>query len=449
MRRRASLPRIRKTIVSQDRFAKELDPLSHDVLFDENIPSICMKLKDGGIQELKFKRMGIALQERIRQKKTLSICGNPRVFTLHDSNPTETLKKDFADLKWHWKARNQDGLGTKAVYGQLGYGDVGLLMYFNEKGEIRGRIISYKDGYVIISHDDDSGERVMECVYYRDSDGTEHIDCYDDTNIYRLSATDGWHMESAQAHGFSEIPLITKRGDVAWNDVQDIIETFEIIYNIFTVIEKRHGWGILYVKGRLKDQVKKIAGSIILQDTDYSSNGTAEFKTPPSPQNMIEFLQSLLDNIQIVTGVTFILPKDVRSSGDVSGIAMQITRSLDIETATQNVIEWQNFADKHARLFKEGLAKELVRKGENPNAITEFGQMKVTCKFKMWQPFDENTYNNMLCTLKGAGIISTKTAIEKNTVSTPDEEVRVENENASGHVSVGDNIDGQPAGTNE
>ena len=34
----------------------------------------------------------------------------------------------------------------------------------------------------------------------------------------------------------------------------------------------------------------------------------------------------------------------------------------------------------------------------------------------------------MLCTLKGSGIISTKTAVEKNTVSTPDEEVRMQNE---------------------
>lgn len=34
----------------------------------------------------------------------------------------------------------------------------------------------------------------------------------------------------------------------------------------------------------------------------------------------------------------------------------------------------------------------------------------------------------MLCTLKGAGLISTKTGVEKNTVSAPDEEVRLQNE---------------------
>ena len=134
--RTAVLPDVMKTIVTQDKFMKELDPGSHEVLFDENMPSICVKANDGAFYEIKFKRTALALQERIRQKKTLALCGNPRVFTLHDSNPSETLKKDFADLKWHWLERNQDGLGTKAVYGQMGLGDIGLLMYFNYKGEI-------------------------------------------------------------------------------------------------------------------------------------------------------------------------------------------------------------------------------------------------------------------------------------------------------------------------
>lgn len=57
--------------------------------------------------------------------------------------------------------------------------------------------------------------------------------------------------------------------------------------------------------------------------------------------------------------------------------------------------------------------------------------MKISCKFKPWQPFDENQYNQMLATLKGAGILSTKTAVEKNTMAAPDEEARLDRENAS------------------
>ena len=253
--------------------------------------------------------------------------------------------------------------------------------------------------------------------------------------------TGEWRMAYSEKHGFSESPLTTKRGDVAWNKVQNLIELFEIIFNLFAVIQKRHGWGILYIKGRFNETAKKIAGSIILNDTTLDGKGSAEFKAPPSPQGMIEFMQTILDQIQIGCGVTFILPKDVKSSGDISGLAIQMTRSLDIERTANAVIEWQNFVSKHVRLFKEGLAKQLVANGENPNAITEFAKMKVSASFKPWQPFDEAAWNQMLCTLKGAGLISTKTGIEKNTVSTPDEEIRLDNENEQANGSVGNNTE--------
>lgn len=445
-KRKAVLPRIYKTIISQERYAKELDPECHEVLFDENLPKICVKIADSkggmGYRELEYKRFALAFQDRIREKKTLSLCGKPREFTLHDSNPSDGLKRNYADFKWHWQSSNQDGMELKVVHTQFGYGDAGLLMYFNEKNEICSRLISYEDGYVIISHDDDNGDRVMECVYYRTPDGVEHLTCYDDTYVYEFVSgvtsvrtsndssmhKNGWTLTAQAPHGFSEIPLVTKRGAVAWDKVQSLIELFEIIYNIFAVIQKRHGWGILYIKGNFKQEVQKIAGSIILNDTSIDKNGSAEFKTPPSPQGTIDFLQDILNQIQIGCGVTFILPKDVKTGGDISGLAIQMTRSLDIESAARSVIEWQDFADKHCRLFKEGLAKQLVLSGENPNAITEFADMKISCKFKPWQPFDESAYNQMLCTLKGSGLISTKTGIEKNTVSAPDEEVRLQAE---------------------
>lgn len=450
-RREAILPNISKQIVSQERFAKELDPNCHDVIFDDNLPSICVKVSDESYQEIKFKRFGIALQERIVEKSTLSLCGNPRVQILHDSNPNDTLKKNFADFKWHWLETNQDGIEMQAVKTQKSYGDVGLLVYMNEKNEVKSRLFSYADGYQIITHKDDNGEPLLDCVYYQSEDGVRHIDAYDDIYHYHLCDTyiqdtdtqemiNGWYLESQEVHGFSESPLVTKRGDVAWNNVQSLIDLFEIVFNLFAVIQKRHGWGILYIKGKFSETAKKIAGSIILNDTSIDGKGSAEFKTPPSPENMIEFMQSILDQIQIGCGCTFILPKDVKSSGDISGLAIQMTRSLDIERANTEVIEWQNFASKHSRLFKEGLAKQLVANGENPHAITEFEQMKVSTSFKPWQPFDENTWNTMLCTLKGAGLISNKTGIEKNTVSTPDEEVRCQNEQEEAERKEGEKL---------
>lgn len=56
-RKEAQLPNISKIVVSQERFAKELDPYSHRVLFDTNLPSICCKLDDGSYCEIEFKSL--------------------------------------------------------------------------------------------------------------------------------------------------------------------------------------------------------------------------------------------------------------------------------------------------------------------------------------------------------------------------------------------------------
>jgi hypothetical protein len=80
------------------------------------------------------------------------------------------------------------------------------------------------------------------------------------------------------------------------------------------------------------------------------------------------------------------------------------------------------------RLFIEGFAKELVASGENPTAVTDFAQLRVQNKFQIWKPKSEENHNIMVEAAKGAGIISLQTAIEKNTLSTPDEAMRIKRE---------------------
>lgn len=432
--RTAQLPKVNKTIVTQERFLKELDPMSHEVLFDKNLPSICVKLENGGYQEIKFQRTALAIQEQILASHVIYLCGNPCVLSLRGGNPTDMDKSNYSTIKEYWVDRNMDGWRTKAVRSQLSTGDAGLLFYYDYMNRVKCRLLSYEDGYVIISHNDENGDRLLESVYYADKNGVEYIDSYDDTYMYRMHNSgegaddDGWVREEPEPHGFSEIPLCTKRGDVAWNNGQSLIEIYEIIYNIFFVIQKRNGWGILYIKGNISDSTKKLAGNIILQDKSMDNNGSAEFKAPPSPQGMLDSLQDLFEKIQINTSCTFLLPKDVKSSGDISALAITLTRDLDLKNAQQGVIEWQNFADKMMRLFKEGLAKELVSNGKNEKAVTEFSKLRVSCKFKIWQPFSATEYNNMLISMTKAGILSAKTATEKNTESVPDEEQRIAKE---------------------
>ena len=185
---------------------------------------------------------------------------------------------------------------------------------------------------------------------------------------------------------------------------------------------------MLYVKGRIDPKAQKIAGNIVLNDVSIEGKGDAKFLEPPSPQNMIQTLESIFDRIQIGSGTTFILPKDIHTSSDTSGVAVQMTQSLDIQTAKNGIVEWQNVADKMVRLFKHGLAIELRNKGINTEAVPQFAELNINAQFDIWQPYSEAEWNQMLCTMKNSGILSQETATEQNTVSRPDEVVRIKKE---------------------
>lgn len=437
------LPTYNRYVVAQERFLRELDPNCHNVLFDENIPAICVKVAENDYREVDFVRMAIPIQKLIKNKQVMHLAANPMQFTLMNTSPTQEQQKNFIEIKQYWSLRNQDGMKYKMVDAQKSVGDAGLLYYFDYKGRIKSRLLSFEDGYVLCSHNDKNGDRILESVYYI-KDDIEYIDSYDDTFMYRMTndgiydkdEENGWRTHEPIRHGFEEIPLITKRGNVAWNDVQPIIECYEELYNVFNAIQKRFGWGILYVKGRFSDTAKKIAGSVILNDNSMDGNGDAKFLTPPTPQGTIDTLDLMLESIQLGSSTTFTLPKDIKMSGDVSGIAVQLTQAMDMETALREVVEWQNVADKMLRLFKYGLAKELVNYGINDRAITSYEELNISAKFKVWQPRNEYEYNQMLTILTGAGILSKESGIELNTVSKPDEKSRVQKENEENELKA-------------
>lgn len=435
----AKLPRARKIEVSQEQFLEEYDPNSHKILYDDSIPKITVKNKKGDWCEVEYAAMAVPFQQNIVAKQVLHLCTNPMRHTMVNIVPTDWQRKFFIKFKQLWQQRNIDGLKTKMVETQKSCGNAGMLFYFDRKGKTRARIISYADGFVICTHKDPNGDHLLEAIYYCHND-VETIDCYDDSFMYRFTnktTTDAagrvvsnWSMEEPVAHGFNECPLITKRGDVAWNKVQNIIEVYEVIYNIFLVIQKRHGWGQLYIKGRLKTLGEKVNGSVVLTDNSGEEHADAKYLTPPDPQNMIDTLSLMEETIQKGSGTTFILPKDITVSGDASGVAVQLTQELDIETARSGVSEWQNVANKMQRLFKYGIAKELTQSGkeEYKTAVSDSENVYIHSEFVVWRPQSDEAYNQMLTTLKGAGGISAQTLVEKNTESTPDEMSRIEKE---------------------
>lgn len=172
----ASIPRCMRVEVPQDQFLRELDPASHDVLFDDNIPCFHIKRNDGKSVEIKQERIAIPFQKLIKNKQLMHLTANPMQFTLVDQKPTDTQQNNFIVFKQYWDLRNQDGMKNKMVDTQLSVGDAGLLYYFDRKGHIKSRILAYPD-YVLCPHNDQNGDRILESVYYTDPEtNVEYIE---------------------------------------------------------------------------------------------------------------------------------------------------------------------------------------------------------------------------------------------------------------------------------
>lgn len=438
-----NLPNIRKKIVSQSQFMEELDVYSHKVLFDDNIPSFTVKLNKGGFLDIDQYRLAIPFQRLILNKQVRHLCVNRMTHTLTITEPTERQQSNFVRFKQLWDDKNMEGAKTKFVKAQKSFGDAGLLFFMTDDGHLSYKNINYDDGYVIISHKNDEGKHILECLYYavtdNNGDVTTYIDCYDDEYMTRFTTTtaegggvteSGWIRHEPVRHGFSECPLITKRGDVAWNNGQSQIEAYEALYNTILVLYKKFGRGIIYIKGKFSQNAKTIATNVVLNDTSMDENADAKVLEMPVPQQAIDMLKFIDRTIQISTGTTFIMPDDIKISGNTSGLAVELTQELDMATAQDGITEWQNVANKMTRLFKEGIAMELVKTGENPTAVTEYAELRITSRFSPWKPKSEVADNQMLTALYAAGNggISRQTFVEKNSVSAPDEMARIKKE---------------------
>ena len=62
--------------------------------------------------------------------------------------------------------------------------------------------------------------------------------------------------------------------------------------------------------------------------------------------------------------------------------------------------------------------------------------MNISAKFKVWRPFNEYEYNQMITMLTGANLLSRQSGIELNTLSKPDEKKRLSIEAEEGDKTV-------------
>ena len=343
-------------------------------------------------------------------------------------NPKKEDRANFVNFKQEWITRNMKQYRDKAVSVQKKTGDCGVLFSLSNK-KLKVKTLSFADGYVIIPNYDDFGD-LLACSLYYCVNNIEYIKMYTDSEVYTFkkdgniqdaaNSTNTFALVDNVKHGFTRIPLIYKRGYVAWEFAQSAIEMREVIMAIDSVVKKRFGWHWLWVNADMDEITFNSNEGVVILSNPNIGNEKADAKTIEFPEatGIEKMLETLDDEIQISSSTTQILPKYIKAGNDVSGTAVKVTMSMDYELAIQTANDWQEFLDQFVFLFAEGL-------GIEEGLINRYTDLKIKGVFKIWMPESETAYNQMVGQMYQMGVISQETAIEKNTLSSPDEKERV------------------------
>ncbi|MDD4728879.1 MAG: hypothetical protein WCQ87_03080 [Parabacteroides sp.] len=407
--------------IPQDLYLQEYDPSLHKIIYNKSIPHIVVKYGDN-ILNIDDLTITMPYQKNIKARHVLHATSNPMEFSLCNSDRSDSINELFSEYKQQWQMRNMENIKRKVFSKQKTVGDAALLFRFDkstDKGSVK--VYSYDEGYIAIPNYNEYGDQIACSLYYAIDDGTKIIDTYDDTYHYRLTQAqegeetdNGWIMER-ETHGFSRCPLLYKRGKVAWEYGESIIEMIELMKNIHAIALKRFGTFGLVLTGQMdQNSFKRDSSTLIINLSADNSNGKQDAKVIafPEPTGMIDYVHDLERDLQIACGVTFMTPDNLKVGGDIGGNAVQLAMQNDLALATETVLDWSDFTDDMAALFAEMISLES-------GTTNKYTQLQIKARLSVWTPESKNT---MIANL---GIeskwLSEQTIIENSPHAAPDE----------------------------
>ena len=438
----AQLPKKNVVIVSQDTFLEELDTYSHAIqspyILDDKRVLIPYEKADGTIGEQKayipVTRIALPLQRIIATKQKVHLTGNEIVHTLASETQTDTDKENFVVMKQFFTSKNMNVAVSENVENQLTTGDTALLLYFDKNKKLDWKTYSWKDGYCLLPHYDEYDNLILFGIYYSTEEEEKSVtmlDVYDDTFVYRFKQDNlGWSQVEKSKHGFDEVPVCYKRGNVAWNDVQNLIDKLELHASLFAENVKYYGDPILFLKGeidilpRRDDAGKGIKG--------INPEADAKLLQAEESKNVTNLLDFLLKEIFRGSCTISFSPETVKTSGDLPGITVKLLFSSAVEKAIEQAKEWDGFIDRMMRLFIYAVGMETKKPAE-------FSRLKVFSKIEPWIPQNDTEIISNINSSKQIGTISGETAREDHPYAKADENNRVskeENEKAEKEADI-------------
>lgn len=405
------------TPISQDTYITEYRPDLHHIILNKAIPHIKVLIDGMPLPFVEITQTA-SFQKLIHSAHVRNLTANPVEFSLCGDKVEEGESKVFSDVKreWLWRNLEWDKYQSINVCKQLG--NVGtLFMYDSRANKYSVKTYSYEDGYQIVPNYDEYGVEIARSLVYQ-IDNNTIIDTYDHKKHYHVvQSENGWTIQS-ELHGFSRIPLLHKRGKVAWEYAQSTIEMWELMANINAIALKRFGTFALVLIGDMDtESFKRDSSSLVINLSSDSTGGRQDAKVLefPEPQTMDAYLKTLEEKISLFSSTSFITPKDITTSNS-GGNGIALAMSNDYALATQSAMDWQPFVNEMVYLHQEGLDLET-------NGIYHYSDLKIGAKLVPWSLETNNTKITNLA--MEAKWLSMKTIVEKSPDAAPDEVDRI------------------------
>ena len=438
---------LRRKIVTQEDFLRELDPLGH-AINDKNLyPDIWRQNEEDGkwyVEEIP--RYAIALQQIILLKHMTHLCGNDVRFELSDKTVSDEKTAIYNEFMSGWANKNMEVAWYKFCKSVKSTGDAAIVGYM-DKGRFGWKVLSFSDGDVLYPHYDKyTGNLNVFARRFSDYDekgeaSREYVEVWDDTNYYRFSKSlkgdnmvedaaikvlkwfklNGYKLEESKPHNFESIPVSYHKCEYGpcWTFSQESIENYEIAFSNLAQSNHDFGLPIMYVKGEGSQEITgsdlSYASKVMLLPSDGEmgflnrQDASAAYKTELDALEDWSYKQS------------FAVKTPELKSGDTPGVSLKIMYSDAYEKAMDDSHEYDQALDKLVEIFSFGYGvecgKQLAFKNTNiRHYIEPYIHLNVT----------ELTTN--LNTSVTGGFLSRQTAAEKSPYSTPNEWERIQRE---------------------
>ncbi len=307
-----------------------------------------------------------------------------------------------------------------------------IVFYFNEKDEIKTRVLGYNNG-LLLPYFDKYGDLTAFGWKYKDGD-RDKMHLFTSEYIYVLENKEGWKLieDETQENPFGKIPVVfLQQDEVEWHDVKWAIDRYEVLLSIQADINDEFGSPKYKIVGEVKKDVNDPrAIHLEVAETEKGNvvSGDVEIISAPKAVDAIKLeMESLISVIYEQTQTVRANFESVKGIGNISNTAMELMYQPAILKARFSEPDYEVVIDRCVNVIKGGLTY-LINKRVPPYngfSLEELENTIYTVKFNSILPKTDNDYIKLLMEGLGMGAISTQTAVELNPlIKNKEEEVK-------------------------